>query len=176
MTPKYTKPMQWLHWLMAPLIIGLLALGLWMEGLPNDYPDKFTYYGWHKSFGVVALALVVIRLIVRAESALPQWPDFMKGWERKAATFGHIGLYVLILCMTVSGITMSQAGGYGVKVFGYALPELVSKDKELAQLANTLHEYFAYALIALLLAHIGAVVKHKLIDRHDVLPRMGWGK
>lgn len=43
-----------LHWIIALLIIGLLALGLYMVPLPWS-PEKLKLYGWHKEYGFLVL-------------------------------------------------------------------------------------------------------------------------
>ena len=47
-TIRYTPPARLLHWLMAALLIGLLALGFYMSDLPLS-PEKLQLYAWHKS-------------------------------------------------------------------------------------------------------------------------------
>ena len=52
----YTPVAKSLHWLMAVMILGLLALGLYMHDLPLS-PQKLTLYAWHKWFGVTVFLL-----------------------------------------------------------------------------------------------------------------------
>ena len=48
------------HWLMALMIICLLAVGIWMTDLENG-PTKFQVYGVHKAIGILVLVLAVAR-------------------------------------------------------------------------------------------------------------------
>ena len=57
MTTSYTSTAKSLHWLMAILIFGLLALGFYMHDLPLS-PQKLQLYSWHKWAGVTAFLLV----------------------------------------------------------------------------------------------------------------------
>jgi cytochrome b561 len=43
-------------------------------------------------------------------------------------------------------------------------------------LADTLHTYLAYLMLAVAVVHVAAVVKHRWFDGHDVLGRMGFGR
>ncbi len=52
-----------LHWLMAILIVIMLALGLYMTRIPLS-TFKLKLYGWHKELGVVILMLAAFRIIV----------------------------------------------------------------------------------------------------------------
>jgi len=54
-----------LHWLMALLIIGLLLLGYYMVGLPKGTPNRADYFNLHKSFGVLAGILILLRVYWR---------------------------------------------------------------------------------------------------------------
>jgi cytochrome b561 len=56
----YTATAKALHWLMAALIFGLLALGFYMHDLPLS-PEKLQLYSWHKWAGVTAFLLVLFR-------------------------------------------------------------------------------------------------------------------
>jgi cytochrome b561 len=60
----YTATAKALHWLMALLLFGLLALGFYMHDLPLS-PQKLQLYAWHKWAGVTAFLLVWLRLAWR---------------------------------------------------------------------------------------------------------------
>ena len=51
-TDRYDALSMLLHWVMAVLISGLLALGLYMTSPPDGDP-KWAWYGLHKSFGLM---------------------------------------------------------------------------------------------------------------------------
>ena len=89
-TPHYTATAKGLHWLMAVMIFGLLALGFYMTDLPLS-PDKLQYDAWHKWAGVSVFILVWMRLawrlmfppppldLPRPAAPLPAFPD-MVAW------------------------------------------------------------------------------------------------
>lgn len=59
--------------------------------------------------------------------------------------------------------------------FGLELPLFpVEKNYDTTKLFITVHKYLGYALIAVLIAHVGGAIKHRLFDRpeNDVLSRM----
>ena len=172
MTTHYTATAKAIHWLMAVLIFAMLGLGFYMEGLPLS-PTKLQLYSWHKWAGVTVFALVVIRLAWRITHRPPALPAHMSALERMAAHAGHRLLYVLMFAIPLSGWLMSSAKGIQTVWFGVLpLPDLLAKDKALGDLLQTVHMGLNLLLVAILLAHIGAAVKHHLIDRDDVLPRM----
>jgi cytochrome b561 len=61
------EPVRWsplvvaLHWLGAAVVIGLVALGWFMVHGGADAARRFDLYQLHKSWGFVALALLVAR-------------------------------------------------------------------------------------------------------------------
>lgn len=171
---KYPIIMRVLHWFMGLTIIGLLAVGLYMEGLEKEDPIKDTLYYWHKAFGCLILILFFVRILVRQLSKVPPLPKGIKKIEKLAAHGAHIALYLLILLVPLSGYLMSNSYGYGVNMFGIDMPVLFEKDYDIGKLARQWHGWFAYAIIAVILAHVGGALKHKFFDKkeNDVLNRM----
>ena len=172
MTTHYTATAKALHWSIAVLILGLLGLGFYMTGLPLS-PRKLQLYSWHKWAGVSVFLLAVVRLAWRATHRPPALPQHMGQLERLAAHAGHHLLYVLMFAIPLSGWLMSSAKGFQTVWFGVLpLPDLLGKDKALGDLLQTVHMGLNFTLVAVLLAHVGAALKHHLIDKDDVLTRM----
>jgi cytochrome b561 len=171
---KYSPTMRLLHWLMAIIIIGLTALGIYMTGLDKS-PFKFELYGLHKSFGAIALALIALRIVLRRHSRIPELPAALSSTEQQAAHWGHRALYALMVIMPVSGYVMSAAHPerYGAWLFGYRLPDLPASEFW-AGLMHQIHSFAGYLLVAVLVAHIAGALKHRYWDSReaDVLPRM----
>ena len=163
---------QFLHWSIALMIIGLVAVGLTMDDLPNS-PDKIKLYALHKSTGLTVLALVVIRLIWRLVDPRPPYPPTIPAWQRKASDFTHGLLYVLMFAQPLSGWLYNSASNFPLRWFGlFSVPALSGPDKELKALAHELHEWGFYLLATLLLLHIAAAMKHHFVDRDATLARM----
>jgi len=168
----YTFLAKLLHWLTALLVIGLLCLGLWMVGLPNG-GLKSGSIAWHKGIGVTVLALTVLRLLWLWRAKAPALPASVGPWERRLAPWSHTMLLVLLLVMPISGWLMSSAGGNSVVWFGVLpLPDLVDRDPLLAKMLRTLHHWSAYALIAVIVLHVGAVIRHDMLRRDGIFRRM----
>lgn len=169
---RYGAPAQLFHWGMALLIVGLLALGLYMEDLPNS-PDKIALYGWHKSFGATVLALAILRLGWALANRSPTLPGMMSAMEKRLAKAAHYALYALMFLMPFSGWLMSSAAGYPVSVFGwFTLPDLIEPSKPMRKLFGEAHELLASGLMALLALHVLAALLHHFYHRDNVLRRM----
>jgi len=172
MNTHYTATAKLLHWLIALMIFGMLGFGFYMTGLDLS-PTKLELYSWHKWAGVTVFLLVLVRVAWRIGHKPPALPAHMPSIERLAAHAGHHLLYVLMIAIPLSGWLMSSAKGFQTVWFGVLpLPDLLAKDKALGNLLETVHVVLNYTLIAVLLGHVGAALKHHFIDRDDVLTRM----
>ncbi len=169
---RYTTTAIVLHWLIAVLIAASVGLGLYMVGLKLS-PWKLRLYSWHKWVGVTIFLLIAARLIWRATHSPPPPPATSPRWQQAAAAVNHWLLYMLLVCIPVSGWLMSSAYGVPVVYLGVVrLPDLLEKNKELADALKTLHETLAFAMLGLVAVHAAAALKHHLMDRDDVLHRM----
>ena len=169
---KYSPVMRVLHWLMALLILGLIAAGWFMTGLDKNDTIRGTIYALHKSLGVTVLGLVILRVLLRLITVLPPLPDAVPPLQQRLAKAGHVGLYLVMLLVPVLGIAMSQSYGYGVKWFGLLLPTFFTKDSNFAGLMGDWHAWLAYTMLTMVLLHVLAVLKHWRIDGVNLLRRM----
>jgi cytochrome b561 len=169
--PGYTRTAIALHWLVAVLILGAFALGLYMVELELS-PTKLKLYSWHKWLGVTIWMIAVVRLVWRLTHRPPPLPA-LPTWQRIAASTTHVLLYVLVLAIPISGWLFSSASGFPVVYFGVLpLPDLVGKDKELAKLLQSVHATLNYTLMAIIVVHAAAAIKHHFVDRDVVFHRM----
>lgn len=168
----YNRPARYLHWLLAVLLFGMLALGFYMQGLPLS-PNKLKLYSWHKWAGVSIFVLAIVRVCWRIIHRPPPRPDHVSLWLQRAAHAGHIALYALMLLIPLSGWLMSSAKGIQTVWFGVLpLPDLVSKDKALGDLFLATHVNLNLLFIAVLTGHIGMALKHHFVDKDGTLYRM----
>jgi cytochrome b561 len=165
-----------LHWLLALVIIGLFAVGVYMADLPFT-PWRLKLFNWHKWAGVTILALSALRLLWRLTHRPPALPKAialaMPSWQLQAYHATHYLMYALFFAVPLIGWAYSSAAGFPIVWFGQiALPDFVSPDKELAAVLKQFHALSAYALVGLAGLHMAAALKHHWIDRDDLLNRM----
>lgn len=172
MSTHYTATAKSLHWLMALLIFGLLALGFYMSDLPLS-PEKLQFYSWHKWAGVSVFVLVWLRLFWRLTHRPPAFAASLSATQQTLAHLGHLALYLLMIAIPVSGWLMSSAKGVQTVWFGVLpLPDLLGRDKALgAQLAD-LHSALNIGLLVLIGGHAAAALFHHLVRKDDTLRRM----
>ncbi len=169
-----------LHWLMALMIIVLIGVGIYMADLPDDTAEQkeyaFQFFALHKSFGVLALALIIVRLAWLRLSPAPALPEVFEGKEKIIVKALQGLLYLLMVLMPLSGYLMSNAGGYPINFFGLGeLPALIGKSKEFGSFAHEAHEIMGLTMLALIVLHAAGALKHRLKDKggeSDILKRM----
>jgi cytochrome b561 len=160
-----------LHWLLAPMILGSLGVGLYMTDLPFS-PLRLQLYNWHKWAGVTILALSALRLLWRLTHRAPAEPP-MPRWQRRAAHAAHGALYLLFFAVPLAGWAYSSAAGFPVVLFGVLpLPDFVGADRELSEALKPVHRWLAYGLAAVVVLHVAGALKHQFIDRDGLLMRM----
>ncbi|MGF1447293.1 MAG: cytochrome b [Pikeienuella sp.] len=194
-----------LHWGLAVLIIFQLGVGLYMvQVVGDDLIQRFNLTQMHKSWGVIVILLVAIRILWRAASVRPAHPP-MPAWQETASKTSHILLYVLMVALPVSGWMMASASplndaGAYVQIknqvtlqylFGkdaldavglkemvlFEMPDLFDPgDKHIEAMWKEVHFWSAMGLIAILAAHIAGALKHQLIDRDGLLRKMIIGR
>jgi len=164
-----------LHWLSAVLVLILLGLGWFMVHGDLEAPTKFDLYQLHKSLGFLSLALLLLRLGARFAEPSPPAPPTMRDWERRLAGLTHAALYALLLIAALSGWLRVSSAIIAIpsRFFGlFVIPNLVGADAALSADMALLHYIVSRLIIALLILHIAAALKHHLVDRDDILARM----
>ena len=168
---------QALHWTIVLLILGQGIVGLVMTELRNS-PGKVEVYALHKSVGLTLLALALLRLLWRWYAGTPRHVPGMPRWQQRAADLSHYGLYALLFAIPLSGWVLNSAAGFPLQWFGlFSVPAITGKDHALHELAEELHEWLFWGLVALALVHASAAVHHHLFRRDATLARMlpqGW--
>ncbi|MFZ4702596.1 MAG: cytochrome b [Candidatus Methylumidiphilus sp.] len=169
---KYPFPLRTLHWLAAAGFAVLFITGPIMVDLDKTDPLRADLFGLHKSFGVIAIILLVARLRVRWRATLPALPASLQDWELTLAHWGHRGLYALMIITPIVGWADSNFHGRPVKLFGIPLPKLFPTIENIGTTPGLIHTVLAYTLLGLVAVHVAAVVKHRYFDKADVLRRM----
>ena len=193
-TPShYTKTAIILHWLIAIFIALMFVLGWYMAELPKEAPKQMAYdlfdlgvYTWqaaeeisprtfyfnlHKSLGLTVLALIILRILWRITHTPPAALSSYKAIEKKVATATHLSLYLLMLAVPLTGLTMAINSKYGVKWFGIDLIAGLD-NKPVRDFFECTHEFVGIVLLVLIGIHLLGALKHKFIDKDETMSRM----
>ena len=162
-----------IHWLSAVLIIAVLGSGF-RAGNALDPVIKAQMLSIHIPLAFIVALLTLARLLWwkladRKPDPVPGTPN----WQHYSATTVHWLFYIVILGMAASGIGMLVLSGAGSVIFGSSdgqLPDFWSFKPRVP------HGFGARAMVALLLAHVGAALYHHFVRRDGLLRRMWFAK
>ncbi|MHA6722226.1 cytochrome b [Sphingomonas sp. RS2018] len=169
-TDRYTRVAIAFHWIIAAAILFNLWLGLANDSLPKDWKVMPV----HKAMGITILVLAIARLAWRLTHRPPSLPVTAPPWERLAAAGAHWGLYALTILIPLTGWMMvsGTATRRPLDWFGlFPLPYLPVSEG-LGGFGHDAHELLAFAMIALILLHVAAALRHHFLLRDDTLVRM----
>jgi len=164
-----------LHWLVAGMIVLQFVLAKMADvASDEDSPVReLALLANHKSVGITILALAVVRLAWRQKNPPPALPATMPQWQITASHLSHWSLYALLFAMPVTGWLMSSASAYSVSWFNlFQIPDLVAPNPAAKEVFEEAHETLGKLLMLIAAVHIGAAIKHTLIDKDGVLRRI----
>lgn len=173
-----------LHWLIAAAIVGQIVLAGRMEGPLT--PTGFAVLQLHKSIGLTILLLSLLRLGWRLANPPAPLPATMSRWERELARAVHVGFYVFMIAMPLTGWLMVSASRTPQPTLLYGaihwpnlpgLQELApAAKKSWRQIGEVSHGLLAKVFYVLIALHVAGALKHQLFSRDEpVLARMAPG-
>lgn len=172
-----------LHWVIAALIVFQVILAWRMDGRT---PQGFALFQLHKSVGITILLLSLTRLAWRLAHRPPGLPATMPGWEKLLAHIAHVGLYVIMIALPITGWIIVSTSRiqmptllYGVIPWPH-LPGLAHLAEPAKSTWNGLgelgHEALAWGAYVLIALHVAGALKHQLFSRDEpVLAHMAPG-
>jgi len=169
---RYGAIAQAFHWIIVILIIVQFTLGIIGSDLPLGM-QRLVVLSRHKSIGMTILMLVILRLAWRLLNTVPRLPAAMPRLEQRLAHGTHRLFYVLLIAMPIVGWISSSASNLSVSWFGlFVFPDLVGTDKVLAELAKEVHKTLAWILLATVVLHVAAALRHHFVKKDGILLRM----
>lgn len=161
-----------IHWVIACIVVGLFASGLWMTEL--DYYSSWYRVGpdLHKSFGVTLTILIVCSILLKRLTIQPRALSTHSRVVVLLSRLAQFYFYSVILLMFLTGYLITTSSGQDLLVFGlFGIPSILQRDN-LEDLAGDIHEWSAWSVICVAVIHTLAALKHHFIDRDITLLRM----
>lgn len=166
----FALPSRILHWLMAPMVIAQLLIGVTMIASLSYYPLLLAI---HRPLGVLILIFAVIRLVNRLTHKLPPFLATMSPAERRIASWSEYLLYALLLVQPLIGWAMLSAARLPIVSLGpLQLPGIAPHNIDVYAVLRECHGVFAFLLFATFTAHMCAVLFHTLVLRDGLINRM----
>ncbi len=165
---RYGTVSRTVHWLMAVLLLALLASDVWVEALEQTLPEA-SLKGWHQSLGLTVFGLVIFRGLWRWLNRSRLSPP--AHWATMAR-LGHLALYALMILMPLSGLATSLGEGDPVTFLGWTV---FGGGPEVAWLEDSgeeTHEILANLLWLMIGVHVTAALAHQYLLRDRLMKRM----
>lgn len=170
--PRHGAVARAFHWATVVAVLVLYVAGILMTSEPLAHLADPLYIT-HKGLGTMVLALVVVRIVWRLTHPAPEPPPGVTVAQRRMMAWGHAGLYAFLLLMAVSGYVRTVADGFPIELLDrMGVPPLLPRSPELAAAALVTHQVAAYALAALVAAHIAAALDDAMVSRRGLMRRM----
>jgi cytochrome b561 len=164
-----------LHWVLAVLLIAALIAGFFgLAATPNSDPRKIDALRAHMAGGMLILALMGIRFIVRMRTSRPANATTGHPLLDRIAPISHYGFYVLVLLMAGTGYTTAILAGLPAIVFagsGAPLPPSF-----LIYPTRVAHGYIATLFAGFIVLHVLAAFYHQFARKDGLFRRMFFGR
>mgnify|MGYP002777769139 CR=1 FL=1 len=168
------------HWTMA---LGIIVTSVFILHINDSMPWFksspllfIQYIHWHKSLGLILLALVIARLLWRWRNPPPVTVE-LTPFEERASRHTHRGLYALMLAVPLSGWIASSAFGSPTKFFGlFTIPGIIPKTKGLVAIGYWAHFALVWLLLAAVSFHVIAAFWHYSHKKDRALRAMWFGR
>ena len=169
---RYTRVAVSLHWIIAALLIGNIALGLFHDSFGKAATPWMMFF--HKAIGLSVLALSLARLAWRLTHRPPAFDPVLQRWERGLAHFIHWLFYFMLIAIPLTGWLLSSSSNRATNFFGlFEVPPLpVSRSDDAHDLWEDLHEVLGKAMIGLVLLHVAGALKHHFGGHRHLMGRM----
>ena len=169
-----------LHWAIALLLIANIGLAWAFGNIPKGLLT-FQLVQVHKSTGILILLLSLVRLGWRLAHPAPPYPAGLKPWEQALARAVHIGFYVVMIGMPLTGWVMVSGSKLNLptRIYGlFTWPNLpfvhgaTGATKAFWHTVGGMHDLGAKLAYALIVLHVAGALKHQFVDKDVIMSRM----
>ncbi|WP_062015174.1 cytochrome b [Aureimonas sp. AU4] len=162
------------HWATVALLVVMFALAWTFDAL-GPSPVSATLVDLHRSFGLLILAVVALRLLWRLTHRVEPLAGAAPRWERWLASGVQAALYLALLAMPLVGWLASAMAGDTVRLFGLALPDFVPMNEDRSDRLFEFHGFLGWVILALAALHVLGALRHHFLKRDGLLNRMRIG-
>jgi cytochrome b561 len=169
---RYGSIAKWLHWLVFALVFVQFIIAWTMPKIRRGVVPE-TLINLHMSFGVLVMAVVLIRMLLRYAYPVAAAVANTPPWQQTLARVTHWMLYGLLLVLPILGWAAASARNWTVRLFDLVtLPRLLPADARIGFVAGDVHVVLSWVLLGLVGFHVAAGLYHYFVLRDRVLQRM----
>ncbi len=150
-----------IHWLMAILIMLDLFVAQKFGGEMMT-ADRIASRSDHSSMGLIITILFVLRIFLRLKHGAPPLPTDLPAWHKLGAKLGHLGLYLLIGSLIITGMLSAVNANSAVEPFGLFAYGDGQGSEAFFTKVRWFHELTTKLIIGLIVIHILAAFHHIL--------------
>ena len=143
---KYSTTAKFFHW----GFVGLFAYGIAKQVDDISQLEDFALLRFELIFATIMILLLAIRFLYMAKTQTSSLPKETSAFQRLAAKLVHLGMYVLLATIAVSGILIGGIYWIGMK------------DGLLIEGIIAVHELAVTASYWLIGVHVAAALFHRL--------------
>jgi cytochrome b561 len=145
------------HWWMAGCYLVVFIAGITMAKWPGPLPGGALLYDFHKSIGVLTMALLTWRILTLIQVIWKKYthrlPKFSPAWIRNFILHGL--MYVLMWAVPIAGFLLSNSyAASNVKFFGLVLPDIFPPNQAMIEVGRNLHFWLAYTFLVSIGLHM----------------------
>jgi len=176
---RYSNGAILLHWAIAGLIVLNIVIGVCMRDMGEA--SKLDFIQAHESIGLSVLMLSLIRIAWRLAHWPPAFPPDTRRWERWLARSVHVGLYLIMFALPLSGwivvstrMTLPPISVFGVVPWPWfpTVRDLASGHSgEIGGIPFQTHVWLGRITLLLILLHLAGAIKHAIF-RDGIVWRM----
>lgn len=165
---RYDRFSRILHWVLAVGIIYASLVGYGLHFISD--PQIFTFFSeLNMSLATVMTLLMIVRFTWRFFRPSVPYGKHIQGSKKGLVILLHEIFYLIIFVVLISGFLMLKDG---YTLFGMLSVPQPLHNLEVNLFFFSVHRYSCMALGLMLLMHVAAVIKHQLVDKHNILSRM----
>ena len=161
-----------MHWLMFILIAATFAFIEFRVLFEKGTATRDLFKVWHFLLGLSVFVMVLIRLYFRLTQLTPKITPPLSAMQEFTAKGAHLLLYSFMIAMPIAGWLILSAEGKVIPFFGLELPALITKNKDLGETIEEVHELVGLIGYYLIGFHALAALIHHYIQKDDTLTRI----
>lgn len=171
---EYGRVSRFNHWFGALTVIILLTIGLYFHEMPRGLERDF-WLRIHIGIGALSFLFIAFRVLWRLISHSPD-PAPQARLMQRLSKLTHSLILLGIILMFLSGPLIIWTAGQPVSPFGlFSIPSPTGAMHEPHEWLEELHEVISRSLLVLVIIHVLAVLKHRLLNPPILHGRM-WGR
>lgn len=170
----YSRPLRLIHWTVAILVTGQLALAVVLTQLRSLSYGQLVL-SLHRQLGLVILLLILARLVLGRWHKAPSYgsSSALPAWQVRTATLVHVAFLVLLVAQPVLGMLVAWGRGDTVSLLWMIdIPAPLELADTTRERVMSVHAAVAVLLFSLCLLHVGAVLFNRIVRRVSVIDRM----